>query len=177
MKNLEYLNPYSTQTLREGIAELRAAEGADGDAAQNIAPELAADIDVHDAIHVVFACPTNLIGEISAHVWTLFGTTMKVADMHRVNMHEDHRTVLADIGHRRLLKTWFQCVPQTIRTFLRTFRLKSKWPAEDYTSFFDQRLCDIREQFNIILPNRPSTKGKPSGAALRYVRSRHLASS
>lgn len=91
MKYLEYLKPTSNQTLREGIAELRRAEGAENDAAECMAPELLTDIDTHDAIHVLFGCPTNLAGEIVAHVWTAFGTTVSMQDMHRVNQHRDHK--------------------------------------------------------------------------------------
>ena len=52
-KPMRYLQPHSTQTLREGVVELRAAESTDADAAETFAAELKHDIDVHDAIHVL----------------------------------------------------------------------------------------------------------------------------
>ncbi|MDJ0707182.1 MAG: hypothetical protein QNJ46_28235 [Leptolyngbyaceae cyanobacterium MO_188.B28] len=171
MKTLEYLNPRSTQTLLEGIWELRVAEGAEADAAENVAPELVDDIEVHDAIHVLFGCPTNLAGEIIAHVWTLFGTTMSVRDMGRVNMHDDHRQVLAKIGHGRLLKMWFYSVPRIIITLFRALRMKRRWPAEDYRLYLDQRLCDLRKDFGIRLSSPSPTDQRGGGAALRTVRS------
>lgn len=169
----EYLNPRSQQTLRQGVLELRAAEGADGDAAENVAADLVHDIDVHDAIHVLFGCSTDLSGEIVAHVWTLFGTTMELRDMRRVNMHEDHRAVLARIGHRRLLGTWWRSASGIAATVARALRMKRRWPAQDYVEYLDMRLCDIRAQFGITLPE--PTPGRrqsgPAGAALRNVRS------
>lgn len=173
LKQLEYLNPKSTQTLLEGIRELRAAEEAEANAAENVAPELFDDIEVHDAIHVLFGCPTNLFGEIIAHVWTAFGTTMKVRDMHRVNRHDDHRKVLAGIGHRRLLRTWLCSLPRIAATLIRAMRMQCRWPAEDYRAYLDQRLCDLRENFAIRLPTASPTGKFRAGAALRYVRSHH----
>ena len=90
MKRLRYLSPDCPMTLRQGIAELRGAEGTQGDTATQVAPELTQDLDIHDAVHVLFACPTSVRGEVIAHVWTAFGTTAKLADLHRVNNHQEH---------------------------------------------------------------------------------------
>lgn len=172
---LRYLDPTTTMTLGDGIRELRAAEGADGDAVENVAPDLVPDIDLHDAIHVLFACPTNLAGEISAHIWAVFGTTMRMREMHRVNMHQDHRQVLADIGHARLLKTWFKNIPHLIATFYRSLRMTRKWPASNFSDYLDVPLDELRNEFNIRLPNRrhSSNSRGSAGAALRHIRARH----
>lgn len=110
---LKFLDASSTQTLREGIQELRDAETADSDASESFPPELIADIDIHDAIHVLFGCPASLRGETIAHVWTAFGTSTKMSDMHRVNEHQDHKMVLSQIGHIKLLKTWLSVSAET----------------------------------------------------------------
>lgn len=172
VKTLRYQDPASTQTLREGIAELRATEGADSDAATHVAPELAEDIDVHDAVHVLFGCSTDLRGEIIAHVWTAFGTTMKMGEMRRVNMHRDHREALAEIGHRRLLRAWARDLSKIAGTLARALRLTRRWPAEDYARYLDRRLCDIRDEFGIRLPPPTPSEGGHAGAALRTIRTR-----
>ncbi|MDA0659852.1 MAG: hypothetical protein O3C60_13550 [Planctomycetota bacterium] len=159
-------------TLGDGIRELRTAEGADSDAGENVAPDLVPDIDIHDSIHVLFACPTNLAGEISAHLWTIFGTTVRLREMRRVNMHQDHRQVLADIGHAKLVKTWFKNIPHLIATFYCSMRMTRKWPASDYSDYLDVPLDELRKEFNICLPNRRGTsvsRGR-AGAGLRHVR-------
>ncbi|WP_212666734.1 hypothetical protein [Acaryochloris marina] len=140
IKPLEYMRPNTCITLREGIQELRKSEGL-----ENVTPDLVDILDVHDAIHVLFACPTNLTGEISAHIWKIFGTTMKMADMHRVNRHEDHRQVLAKIGHSKLIRTWFKSIPYIVATLFRSFRMKRRWPAGDYALFMDIPLTYISQ--------------------------------
>lgn len=169
MNSLEYLNPQSTQTLREGIAELRAAEGDDHDAAECMAPELLNDIDTHDAIHVLFGCPTDLEGEIVAHAWTVFGTTVSLRDMHRVNEHRDHREALRQIGHRTLLKTWIRSVPRILRTFVNARRMTKRWPVEEIADFVDRPLDELRKEFAIQLICFESGQPRAGGAALRGV--------
>ena len=176
-KNLRYLDPTTTMTLGEGIRELRAAEGADGDAIENVAPELSPDLDIHVAIHVLFACRTNLGGEIRAHLWTLFGTNLPIKEMHRVNMHQDHRQVLADIGHGKVIRMWLKNIPQLIATMYCSFRMSRRWPAADYAEFLHVPLVELRSKFNIHIPN-PQSDTLPNdsaGAALRHVGKRRLA--
>lgn len=168
-KRLRYLSADCSLTLREGIAELRSAEGAEGDAANQVAPELVHDLDVHDAIHVLFACPTNVAGEVIAHVWTALGTTARLADLHRVNAHEDHQKVLAQIGHWKLLKTWLRSLPRILGTIRRARRMVRRWPIEQMEVYLDRPLNEIRREFRIELPNPPASNGS-GGAALRFVR-------
>ena len=169
-KRLRYLSPDCPMTLREGIAELRGAEGAEGDAAARVAPDLVHDLDVHDAIHVLFACPTSVAGEVIAHVWTAFGTTAKLADLHRVNAHQDHRKVLAQIGHWKLIKTWFRSLPKIEATLWRACRMAKRWPVEQMSEFLDQPLAGIRREYGIRLTQLPTGSTGSGGAALRFVR-------
>lgn len=147
---LTYLDPESPLTLREGVREARLAEG-DEDAAQSVADEIVDDVDAHDAIHVLFGCPTDLRGEIVAHVWALLGTTMTLRDMHRVNEHEDHRKALAAIGHRRLLGVWLRSAPAIVSTGFRALRMTRPWPAAEFQSYLDQPLSSLRQSFGIRL--------------------------
>ena len=170
-KTLEYLKPDTRMTLGEGIRELRAAEGAENDATQNMDPELLADLDMHDAIHVLFACSTDLAGEIRAHIWTALGTTVKMKDMHRVTKHQDHRQVLADIGHATLIGTWLKNSPRLLATMFRSLRMSRRWPAADYASYLGVPLVELRQAFGIILPPPAAQHGSSSrgGAGLRHV--------
>ena len=170
MTALQYLDPSSTQTLRQGIAELKRSEGPEGDAAENVSTDLILQIDVHDAIHVLFACPTDLRGEIAAHVWTAFGTTMTIAEMHNVNRHRDHRQVLREIGHLRVLRTWIQHVPLFLSIAMRSRRMTAKWPAERYRDYLDVSLFDLREQFKIQLAQIKRPIKSRGGAGLRRLK-------
>lgn len=167
---LAYTDPRSKQTLREGIQEARAAEG-DDDAVEKVAADLVADINAHDAIHVLFGCPTDLRGEILAHVWTLVGTDMQMKEMHRVNQHADHRATLAQIGHGHLFRTWLRSFPQIVATFHRAFRMKKRWEANNFEAHLDRPLTELRAELGIRLPaSRPSKPG--SGALVRRVSAR-----
>ncbi|MEM9090639.1 MAG: hypothetical protein AAGC93_18060 [Cyanobacteria bacterium P01_F01_bin.53] len=90
MTVLQYLNLNPTQTLREAITALRDLEGPE-DAAANVTPELLPDLEIHDVIHVLFGCSTDLANEVMAHLWTVFGTTYPVRDMARVNTHQEEQ--------------------------------------------------------------------------------------
>lgn len=168
---LRYLSPDCGLTLRAGIAELREAEGADHDAAAQVAPELWRDLDIHDAIHVLFGCPTTLRGEIAAHVWTVWGTNLPMRDMHRVTGHADHRQVLRSIGHARLVQAWFRGLGAVITTIVRSLRMTRRFDVASLEAALDRPLKELRSELGIILPPpTETTRDKSSrGAALRHV--------
>lgn len=171
MKKLRYMESDSNQTLREAIHELRESEGADNDAAEYISPELQDDIELHDVIHTVFACPTNLKGEILAHLWSVFGTTLTMSQMHRVTSHKDHKAVLKEIGHARLLKTWATNIPNMARVVLRARKMHCKWPAHDFQQYLNASLKDIRSEYGIRVIEVGSSESS-GGAALRSIHAR-----
>jgi len=168
MSEAKYLDPESTQTLRDAINELKRLEGVN-DAEMSLAPELAGDIAVHDAIHVIFGCRTGLHDELAAHVWTALGTTYQARDMARVNMHNDHREVLRRIGHSQLLRTWITQLSMVAKIAYRAHRMTERFPAHRFDQFLDQRLVDIRRKFNIriAVSNDPSDR---TGAGLRSIK-------
>lgn len=165
----KYFDPTSNQTLHEAIQELRAFEGSD-DAVVNLAPELREDIEIHDVIHVLFACGTDLASEVIAHIWTIFGTTYNVQNMARVNMHQDHQDVLSTIGHAKLLQMWAYKIPEIVKILYRAKRMIRRFPVQEYTQYLDRQLIDIREEFGIRLTKLPIGQEKQrSGAALRKL--------
>jgi len=171
MSILRYLRSDSSQTLLEAINELRVAEGAGNDAAEYISPELRSDIELHDVIHTVFACPTNLKGEILAHLWSVFGTTLTMREMHRVTSHYDHKTVLKKIGHFRLLKTWLSNFPNMVRVLSRSRQMNRKWPAHEFEQCLNVSLLDLRSEYGIKIIETSTTNQTSHGAALRSIRS------
>ena len=167
---LRYLEPDSEQTLFEAIEELRVAEGVENDAAGYISPDLRNDIELHDVIHTVFACPTNLKGEILAHLWSVFGTTLTMGEMHNVTSHNDHKAVLKKIGHFRLIKTWLGNTPNMFRVVLRSRKMNKKWPAHQFEQYLNKSLKDIRTEYGINIVETSSGNQTSNGAALRTIR-------
>ncbi|MBX2865255.1 MAG: hypothetical protein KTR27_17025 [Leptolyngbyaceae cyanobacterium MAG.088] len=142
------------------------------DAFENVAPELLDDIALHDVMHTVFACPTNLRGEILSHLWSIFGTfgtTLEIKEMHRVNMQSDHRSILKQIGHKRLVKTWFACLLYIILVIWRASKMHRRWPACNFQAYLNRSLLEIRDELNIniICLDGANTRH----AALRSIRS------
>ncbi len=76
---------------------------------------LSRDLDIHDAIHVLFGRRTTLAGEVLAHIRTAFGTTANLGDLNRVGGHTDHRAIPSGIGHLRLLRAWLRNSPESWR--------------------------------------------------------------
>lgn len=171
---LHYLYPNSDQTLREALQELRAAEGVDHDATQQVAAELRNDLDLHDAIHALFGCPTSVAGEVLAHVWTLVGTTARLSDLHRVVSHRDHRQALAEIGHAHLLKMWAITLPRIAFTLWRAVRMTKRIRVEDLPLMLDRSLAEIRAEYGIKISG--PIDGPRRGALVRKIhRSSRLA--
>ncbi len=173
MKAPSYLDPACRLTLRQAIAELREFEGVENDAAAQVAAELSNDLDVHDVIHVIFGCETNVAGEVLAHGWTIFGTRVSMHDLHRVNMHADHRQALRQIGHLRLLRTWVLNLPLILKTIYRARRMKRLLDPAEFPSLMDWPLVEIRSSLGVQLDRPPSDFGDRRdslGAAVRHVR-------
>lgn len=150
-RNCRYLSQDCPMTLREGIEELRKAEGAAEDASTKVSAELSRDLGIHDAIHVLFGCRTDLAGEVVAHVWTVFGTTARIRDLHRVGGHPDHRAIIAEIGHLRLLRAWLGSLPRVAATIKDSLRMTKRWPVEDFPAFLERPLVELRQEFRIRL--------------------------
>ena len=152
MKNidLKYKIQNSILTFADGITEFRKFD-VQKDEAERVSEELLRDIDEHDAIHTLFGCSTDLIGEILAHVWTYFGTTTETSQMIKVNRHKDHKAALQEIGHLRLLKSWLLNFVSIIKVILKAKRMKHKFPILEYENYLDQELCEIRTEFNIVI--------------------------
>lgn len=90
--------------------------------------------------------------------------------MTRVNLHKDHRQVLSIIGHGRVLKAWFRNTLRIVTVIYRSIHMKRRWPAEQYASFLDQRLCNIRREYGIRPLAAPITeKNNGSGSILRNI--------
>ena len=131
------------------MEELRKLEATQV-ATTTFAPSLLEDIEQHDVIHVVFGCPTNLQGEVLAHIWSLLGTDMSVKRMGAVNMHADHRETLRSIGHLNVLKMWVNSFPAIVKTIWNASRMTKRLQVTSYRHLlFNRRLNDLRSEFNI----------------------------
>lgn len=122
---MNYTDVDVSRTLGETIARMRAAEDPTGDLTNRMGSSIPV-FDMHDATHILFGCDTSLQGEIAAHIWMLFGTTVNVREMHRAVAKDEHKRVLGGLGHVRVLGTWLGMVPQIIGIIGKTRRMTKR---------------------------------------------------
>ncbi|MGB3654262.1 MAG: hypothetical protein WBA41_24050 [Rivularia sp. (in: cyanobacteria)] len=137
-------------TLGEAIQKLRALEHED-DMTNQMSAEVTQALEQHDAVHVLFNCGTSIREEIAAHLWMLFATTAKVNEMHRAVASLEHRSVLSNIGHFKLLGIWFTSLPRIIGIIFKSLRMKKKLAIEEMSQLKEMSLLEIRREHGIIL--------------------------
>jgi hypothetical protein len=145
---LPYHNPQSKLPLRAALAELRAAEG---DITMEVDATLAAALESHDVVHVLFGLDTSELDEVVAHGWMLLGTTMTMREMHAVMAQADHRRLATDLGHVRRLGLLVRAAPRLFGAFWRARRMSKRWPFADYSRYLDVPLDQIRREYGIAL--------------------------
>ncbi len=146
----QYSELNSTITLEQAIQELRQREEEKNDTPIKMS-EISQTFERHDAIHVLFDCGTTLEDEIAAHIWMLFGTTAKINQMHQAVAHREHRNVLANIGHLKLISIWITCLPRILSIIIKCSRMKKRLALEELEKLKKQPLCEVRRQYGIVV--------------------------
>ena len=146
----QYLDCDTSITLGEAIQKLRDSEHED-DMTNKVSAEVTRALEQHDAVHVLFNCGTSIREEIAAHLWMLFATTAKISEMHRAVASLEHRSVLSNIGHFKLLSIWFTSLPRIIGIIFKSLRMKKKLAVEEMSQLKEMSLLEIRREHGIIL--------------------------
>lgn len=140
----------ASMTLGEAIQALRALE-SEQDMANKVTADIERLFEQHDAVHILFNCGTSIEDEIAAHVWMLFATTVKISEMHRAVAAQEHRSVLAGVGHLKLLNTWFTSFPRLVGIIFKSLRMKQRLPIDQLNQFKEQPISKIRQDYGISL--------------------------
>jgi len=140
----------AAMTLGEAIQVLRASEH-EGDMTNKMAPEVMQALEQHDAVHIVFNCGTLIQDEIAAHIWMLLATTANISEMHHAVASQEHRNVLAGIGHLKLIGIWFTCLPHIIGIIFKSSRMKKRLAFEDLPKLKEQSILKIRQEHGIVV--------------------------
>lgn len=143
-----YAEQDSPQSLSEGIAEYYACNPGLLDPAR-MPPEAEALFRQHDAGHVVFGCDTSLRGEALIDTWTVVGTTAGLRGYLQYFQYPQVNQIFSDVGYWRITVELVRWLPDVLRVLARSRRLSSRWPWAHYQRYLDQRLGEIRRQFNI----------------------------
>jgi ubiquinone biosynthesis protein Coq4 len=146
----QYFGSDTSITLGEAIQKLRALEHED-DMTNQMSAEVIQALEQHDAVHVLFNCGTSIREEIAAHLWMLFATTANIGEMHRAVASIEHKSVLSNIGHFKLLGIWFTSLPRIIGIISKSLRMKKKLAIEELSQLKQKSLVEIRREYGIIL--------------------------
>lgn len=148
------MNEYSSSdipmTLNEAIQKLRLSE-AENDATEKMSVESENAFEQHDAVHVLFDCGTSIRDEIAVHAWMIFATTANVSEMHRAVASQEHRSVLAGIGHFKLASIWISSLPRIFSIIIKSWRMKRKLPVDSLYGLRDLSVLEIRQEYGIVV--------------------------
>jgi hypothetical protein len=142
-------------TLAEAIMRMRAEEDPAGKVTTAMSANTASAFDMHDAVHILFGCGTSLQGEIAAHVWMKFGTTAKLSDMHSAVAQREHKNVLRELGHFKILRTWLGMLPTLIGIVGQARRMKKKVAFDRIEELKRKTLSAILDEHGIELSSLP----------------------
>lgn len=137
-------------TLGEAIQKLRTLEHED-DMTNQMSAEVTQALEQHDAVHVLFNCGTSIREEIAVHLWMLLATTARVGEMHRAVASVEHKSVLSNIGHFKLLSIWFTSLPRIMGIIFKSLRMKKRLSMEEMSQLKEKPLLEIRREYGIIL--------------------------
>jgi hypothetical protein len=164
-----YLDKYSTQTLRQGLAEYYAVNPKITDP-RELPPEFAKILLAHDVSHVVLACDTTMYDEIKLLPLGFWTSDFKFSDYLRTRRDPTIKPAI-QIMYDDLIKqhgiVWLygsilvvlpRMLPELIAIWLKT-RDNSLWdgkaertyyPFLDYQPLFDLPLVEIRQRFDLL---------------------------
>lgn len=158
---MQYQDPSSHMTLREALDELRRAEG---DVTQDVSGELAAALEAHDVVHIMFGLDISDLDEIVAHGWMVCGTTLSFAEIHEIMRGRDHRRFSTGLGHGKRVLLVLRALPRLVGAYVRARRMTKRWPWHSYAAFLDRPLDELRREFGIELePRRNHAAERPRG--------------
>lgn len=159
MTRCRYQDPASTQTLREGLAEYRAANPGLFDpedlAGDESLGQLGPFFAAHDACHVLFGLSTSLVDESLADTWTLWGTDVRLRELWSYLRSDEQkqffRTFMREVGYGKLLRGSLVAIPRMLRVFWRARGMTRKWALHQWADHLDEPLVQLRREHGIRL--------------------------
>ncbi|NJP12145.1 MAG: hypothetical protein HC866_23990 [Leptolyngbyaceae cyanobacterium RU_5_1] len=140
----------AAMSLGEAMQTLRASE-LKGDMTNKMPAEIMQAVEQHDAVHILFNCGTSIQDEIAAHVWMLLATTVNISEVHRAVASLEHRSVLAGIGHLKLIGIWVRCLPRIMGIIVSRLRMNKRLAVEDLPHLKAQSVLKIRQEYGIVV--------------------------
>jgi hypothetical protein len=140
----------SSMTLGEALQAMHSFE-PESNLANIISRDIAQALEQHDAVHIVFNCGTSIQDEIAVHVWMVLATTANLSQMHRAVASQEHRGILAGVGHLKLIGIWLTSLPRMIGIIIQSLRMKKRLAMEELDRLKEQSILEIRQAHGIVL--------------------------
>ena len=152
-----YTDKYSTQSLREGLAEYYALNPHVTDPSTQ-PMDFAKILRTHDVGHVIYACDTGMHDELKIlplFWWTSecdFQTYLKMKNSPAVDvMYED---MIREKGvlwlYRSVLKVLPGVIIELIPIWFKTRNQQKLLPFLEFDPLLDRSLLDIRQEFDLL---------------------------
>jgi len=143
-----YLNPDCSLTLAEALAEFREVH-SDSLYPREMSDDSTEFFRRHDIAHVVFGCDTSLLNEAMVKLWTIFGTTLGFWKHIGAYSRTETTNIVKDLRPAAVVGTGFRTIALFPRVLARCRAMKKPWPWAEPDPYLNQRLVDIRRDFNI----------------------------
>ena len=145
---LHFVDPGTTQTLREGLGEYYASEP------ELLEPrETSSDVRrllrAHDAAHVVFGCDTSAYGEIVLSRWSLVGATDAIPIYVRGLRSRETRWLFVEFFKKLRPLSLLVGMIDGLRAIVRGLRMRKRWPSLDFERHLDRPLFELRQEYGI----------------------------
>jgi hypothetical protein len=140
----------SSMTLNEALQAMRDS-ASEGNLADQVSADIAQALEQHDAVHILFNCGTSVQDEIAVHLWMLLATTTNISEMHRAVASQEHRHILAGVGHLQLISIWLRSLPRIIGIVFKSLRMKKRLAMEEFAELKEQSILEIRLAHGITL--------------------------
>lgn len=153
---LKYQTLNTNQTLKEGIAELRAFVGPDHDSAIKMGLDMENTMKAHDAVHVVFGCDTSMEDEALSHFVMFLATDVKISDVKKVAKSTEHKAVVGEHSKSQIFTVLLGAPVDLINVLRLVRKMHKKWSWFGYEKYLDLQIKEIRNEFGIA----PITRAK-----------------
>ena len=143
-----YQNPDCPLTLAEALAEFREVH-SESLYAREMSDDSTEFFRRHDIAHVVFGCDTSLLNEAMVKLWTAFGTTLGFWKHIGAYSRDEATNIAKELSPAAVVGTFFRAIALFPRVLARCRAMKKPWPWDEPDPYLNQRLVDIRREFNI----------------------------
>lgn len=161
-----YQDPESTMTLREGLAEYKAANPELVEAESFDNPKTGELFACHDPCHVVFGTNTDIVQEGMTDMWTIFGSSVGFKAYLAYAKEDATKDVLRDIMKQftwwQITRDMFRSLPYFWKVWRRSKKMTKPWDFYGWRDYLDTPLDEIRRIHGIELIDPPAIRATPA---------------